>query len=121
MPVYEYVCPTCGYREDVVCSVAEYADLTYYPVCTCTDPPTPLNRKFSFAASEVFEPHWNMAAGKFVSSRRELDDHYKAVNDANAARGRPSNLQAVDRGEVTAADLGVSEILPERRISESEI
>lgn len=109
MPVYEWECPVCGGLEVDVVSVAAYSSSRYSFTCTCDGQVNPMRRRYSFSAPPMFTPHFNVAAGKFVSSRRELEDHYKAVNDDNHARGRPSNLQPLDMAEVSRADLSVTD------------
>jgi len=75
-----------------------------YAFCDCG---SPIRRVYSFIAGKPMPEHFNLAAGKFVRTERELNDHYKRKSDEVSERlGLAHEFVPVSQSEQSA--LGVT-------------
>lgn len=75
-----------------------------FAFCDCG---SPIKRVFSFQFARPMPEHFNLAAGQFVRTERELNDVYKKKSDEVSERlGIPHDFQPVSQSERTA--LGVT-------------
>lgn len=77
MPLYQYRCNQCKR----LFNTEHRGDSTTCESCGADAP-----RKFSFNTSGGMKEHWNIAAGEYVSNRRQLDDALKRQSEAASAR-----------------------------------
>lgn len=93
MPLYEFYCKHCGHAEDHLSR-----DLTLY----CPDCGRALHRNWSFAYKEPFQPHYNHAVGKYVSSNSDFNDALKRGGDEAG-----STFTRIDAGDLPRTEEGL--------------
>lgn len=88
MPMYEYKCKLCGListttsRDDPVCAHCQHTDV---------------RRIFSFNPLKSFQPHYNVALGRWVNSRSDFKDGLKIASEESSIRtGIDTNYVPVD-------------------------
>lgn len=100
MPVYEYRCThsDCSHIETVVCAIDDEETRRPYDEGTvghghrCLHDGNvdwwPFRRVFSFSspADPIGDGYYDNSSGLWVTSKRQLDDHNKAVSEAHTAR-----------------------------------
>lgn len=71
--------------------------------CDCG---SPYKRVYSFQAVRPMPEHFNLAAGRFVRTERELNDHYKRLSDEVSERvGIQHDFQPVSQSERQALNV----------------
>lgn len=91
--VYEFVCPTCK-------TLYEFLSRDQK---RCPRDGTALRRKFSFSAPKLFEPHFNHAVGRYVTSAADFRAALSEASDkATETTGIEHNFVPVDYREVKA-------------------
>lgn len=112
MPIYEFKCPSCGWRLDVECSIDQYSTSAYVDRSSaerqCESCGTPTARILSFSAKPIMPDHFNRSAGEYVTSERSLKDSFKRQSEAATIRtGIEHNFVPIDPGDKKA--LGVTD------------
>jgi hypothetical protein len=97
MPEYEFICPDCP----------DTSYLTFHQggppptTPTCPTHSTPLKRRYSFAAPEMFKPFFDHSLGQYVTSRADHVSKLHAQSEALTERtGIPHDFQPVDRADM---------------------
>jgi DNA-directed RNA polymerase subunit RPC12/RpoP len=88
MPLYAYLCPACGLEQDSL----ERADRLR---CSCG---ATARRSFRFRTQpSSFTGHYNVAAGKYVSSEGELRSSFaRASEEQSRLTGSTVDIQPID-------------------------
>jgi len=99
MPVYEYKCSECGHIEQPFFAIDDpekdewdngerfhlhqHDDMSPYAGSAGV-----MRRVFSFSspADPIGDGYFDNSAGKWITNRRQLDDHNKAQSEAHTAR-----------------------------------
>ena len=89
MPLYGYLCPACG---------RETESMQRGDSLRCTNCGASARRSWRFRPGPpAFDGHFNVAAGHYVSSERELRDSFrKASEEQSKLTGNTVDIQPID-------------------------
>lgn len=106
MPQYEYICSTCRDVDELFFHIGD--DMRPHRLdCRCGGKK---RRKFSFAITETFEPHFNHSVGAYVTSKNDMKEKLKNGADERYQRtGIPHSYEMIDKAEVKDSDVGVDD------------
>lgn len=86
---YEYKCDPCNIIFD--------SDQRGREGTPCPDCQTPIRRLYSFSFQRSMPEHFNQTAGRYISSRRQLEDEAKRISEETAERtGFPADIRVGD-------------------------
>jgi putative FmdB family regulatory protein len=103
MPVYEYVCRSCGMAETFHLDVGDRDRPVHLGCMECGT--GRMKRRFSFHPAPVMHSHFNVSVGKEISDMGQFRDEAKRVNERSEAAGRPSHAEPVDLMDLRPPDL----------------
>lgn len=107
MPLYEYVCPSCGCISSINKTIEEYSLLSNASIW-CPYDNTKVVRKYSFSIQSSMPEHYNPSVGQHVSTKRQFKDELKRQEeDHYLTTGFEAKYSEVDMSEPSA--LGVTE------------
>jgi putative FmdB family regulatory protein len=99
MPVFEYICDSCGHRTE---------SMTRGDIHHCQNCGLQARRRFSFQIAASFQSHYNVAVGKYVTNRTEFEDGLKVASEEQTVKlGMEVNYAPIDMQDREAC--GVSE------------
>lgn len=108
MPQYEYKCKVCESRTSITCSISRYDEKCAgqslaCPACMGVGM---LRRIYTVPPiRHALEGHFNIAAGQYVSGKRELEDAFKRKSDEATARtGIPHQFAPIDYRDPVLGD-----------------
>ena len=105
MPTYTWKCSYCGKSSDLTFPID--AERPKHISCSCGGIKT---RRFSFTVGEIFQPHFNDAVGREVTSAHDLKSALSEASDAASLRtGNTHNFKTVDVRDTPPEALGVGE------------
>lgn len=103
MPIYDYRCPECGFKDSLSLTIDEYSSIEIME-CNCG---TAMVREYSFSIKPMMKEHMNNTTGQVVSSERQFKDQLKRQSEMATIRtGIEHNFVPVDIQD--KATLGVT-------------
>jgi hypothetical protein len=97
VPIYEYRCPDCP--DVTFTAFHQGGPPSTTPACPHHE--TPLKRRYSFNAPEMFKPFFDVSLGEYVTSKADhISKIHQKADEQTARTGIPHQYEQIDRADM---------------------